>query len=68
MFKCPVDQKEIYPEREAYKCFIVEGRTCRSVQVKDCTADDRPVLVHAICADKFRQQVASGNYPTSDCW
>ena len=48
MFKCPVDQKEIDPEREGYKCFIVEARTCRSVQVKDCTADDRPVLVHAI--------------------
>jgi excisionase family DNA binding protein len=66
MFKCPVDQKEIDPERERYECFIVEGRTCRSVQVKDCKADDKPVLVHATCADRFRQQVASGNYSTSN--
>jgi hypothetical protein len=66
MFKCPVDQKEIHPESERYECLIVEGRTCRYVQVKSCKAEDRPVLVHATCAERFRQLVASGNYSTSD--
>ena len=65
MFKCPVDQKEVHTAKEEYKCFIVEGRKCRSVQLIDCAPDDRPVLVHETCAAKFQEQVASGTFSAS---